>query len=193
MAELDARERILKACRNEIARYGERGLRVQRVAKQAGVSLGLVYYHFDDRVGLLNATVDYINEAAERRGRRAAMGMHGMELLEQILLSEFDDDIATRDGSVVWNEIRAAAVFEPEMQPALRASTARWEQSLMSALAEAGVSATEMHSRAILLTAIVEGLSSRWLSGQIAADTARNLMRIGLVGLMHSELAPSTE
>jgi len=114
-------------------------------------------------------------------------------LLEQILLSEFDDDIATRDGSVVWNEIRAAAVFEPEMQPALRASTARWEQSLMTALAEAGVDATEMHSRAVLLTAIVEGLSSRWLSGQIAANTARDLMRIGLVGLMHSELALSRE
>lgn len=187
MTERDSRERILDACREEIAGHGARGMRVQRVAKRAGVSLGLVYYHFNDRVGLLTATVDFINATAEGRGRNAAMDLHGMELLEHALLSEFDDDTETRDGSVVWNEIRAVAVFEPEMQEALTASTARWEQSLMTALAGAGVPAGERHTHAILLTALVEGLSSRWLSGQLTATAAQHLMRAGLKALMNTE------
>lgn len=67
MTEPDARERILQACRREIAASGVRGLRVQRVAQRAGVSLGLAYYHFADRAGLIDATIESVNQAVQQR------------------------------------------------------------------------------------------------------------------------------
>ena len=49
------RDAILEACIAAIASRGVRGLRVNTVAADAGVSTGLLYYHFTDRDGLLSA------------------------------------------------------------------------------------------------------------------------------------------
>ena len=61
---MDRRSQILRAAARRIARDGVRGLRVTDVAEEAGVSPGLLYYHFTDRSGLLSATLDYINDHA---------------------------------------------------------------------------------------------------------------------------------
>jgi hypothetical protein len=58
------RDSILKAAATSIARVGVRGLRVDEVAREAGVSLGLVYYHFTDRAGLLAETFKFLNDRA---------------------------------------------------------------------------------------------------------------------------------
>ena len=49
----DSRRRILQAARVEIENKGILGLRVQDVAKNAGVSVPLIYKYFGDRDGLL--------------------------------------------------------------------------------------------------------------------------------------------
>ncbi len=58
------REAILQASATAIAQRGVRGLRVSDVAEVAGVSPGLLYYHFKDRGGLLAAALTYINDRA---------------------------------------------------------------------------------------------------------------------------------
>ncbi|MZE52785.1 TetR family transcriptional regulator, partial [Streptomyces sp. SID5770] len=40
---------ILEAAARVIARRGVRGLRVEELAAEAGVSTALIYYHFKDR------------------------------------------------------------------------------------------------------------------------------------------------
>ena len=50
------RAHILKAAREELI-DGNGDLEVANVAKRAGVSAGLTYYHFDNKSGLLNALV----------------------------------------------------------------------------------------------------------------------------------------
>ena len=52
------REAILDAAARLIARRGVRGLRVEEVATEAGVSPPLLYYHFESRAGLVRATLD---------------------------------------------------------------------------------------------------------------------------------------
>lgn len=47
---------LLQAAREELIE-GNGDLEVARVAKRAGVSAGLTYYHFDNKSGLLNAIV----------------------------------------------------------------------------------------------------------------------------------------
>ncbi len=184
MAENDARDRILAATRQEIADSGVRGLRVQHVAKRAGVSLGLVYYHFDDRAGLLNATIDSVNEAVRERGPVADATLPPAEAVIEMLVAEFGDADGTREDSVVWNEIRAIAVFETELQAALGRTTLAWEGRIADPLAQAGVPAAALAETATLLTSLVEGLSSRWLSGQIDTETALRLMRTSAAAII---------
>ncbi|QIK64043.1 TetR/AcrR family transcriptional regulator [Leucobacter viscericola] len=184
MAELDARERILTASRQEIAASGVRGLRVQQVAKRAGVSLGLVYYHFEDRTGLLNATIDAVNRAVQDRGPVSDASLSPAESITTMLAAEFGDAGSTRDDSVVWNEIRAIAVFETEIQAALSQTTREWEGRLSEPLEHAGVPSEAIAETATLLTGLVEGLSSRWLSGQLDTATAQKLMRRGVSAIL---------
>jgi AcrR family transcriptional regulator len=64
LAAPSKREAILEACLAAIASRGVRGLRVNAIAADAGVSTGLLYYHFTDRDGLLSAAFDHINDRA---------------------------------------------------------------------------------------------------------------------------------
>lgn len=176
--ESSAADRILEACRWEIAESGARGLRVQRVAKRAGVSLGLVYYHFTDRAGLLHALLEAVNAAAISRGEEPG-GEVSFDRVLRVLAEEIDDAPEVRANSVVWNEIRAISVFEPELQDLLAVSTRRWNESIGELLVADGVPEEEAADRAVLLTALVEGISSRWLSAQIDTATARRLLTRG--------------
>lgn len=191
MSEADARERILAASRHEIATSGVRGLRVENVAKQARVSVGLVYYHFKDRSGLLNATIGAVNDAAQGRGPVVDDASDAVEVIEQMLAAEFGDDGQTRDDSVVWNEIRAIAVFEAGLQQALSTTTSEWEHRLAGPIEEAGVAPAAVADTALLLTSLVEGLSSRWLTDQIDTASARRLIRAGAAAILAGARARS--
>ena len=54
-----ARDRILAAAAGQIAREGIDGVRIARIAMEAGVSTALVHYHFDTRDALLAEALDY--------------------------------------------------------------------------------------------------------------------------------------
>ena len=51
----DRRTQIMQAAVRVIARDGVRGLRVEKLAAEAGVSTALIYYHFHDRDGIVPA------------------------------------------------------------------------------------------------------------------------------------------
>jgi AcrR family transcriptional regulator len=71
----DARERIIEACERVIARGGLRGFRMGDVAREAGVSIGLLSYHFGDRDGLLQAARGRgCGRSRDRGGGRAPRG-----------------------------------------------------------------------------------------------------------------------
>ncbi|GAA4153638.1 TetR/AcrR family transcriptional regulator [Leifsonia shinshuensis] len=184
MTELDARERILDASRAEIAASGVRGLRIQRVAKRAGVSLGLIYYHFEDRAGLLRETLAAVDRAVQERIPEPDPRVPPGELVAAMLEAEFGDEPGTRADSVVWNEIRAIAVFEDEVRTALSDATQDWQSRLTAPLSALGVPDAEIGGTATLLTGLVEGLSSRWLSGQLDTASVQRLMRTGTAAIL---------
>jgi AcrR family transcriptional regulator len=51
------RDRILEAAAHEIEKNGLTQFRVKRVASEAGISVALLYSYFDDREGLIAATI----------------------------------------------------------------------------------------------------------------------------------------
>lgn len=182
----DARERILTACEQTIARAGIRGFRMQDVASTAGVSIGLLAYHFGDRDGLLQAALDHVTERAADRATHSADATTAATRLAALLCSEFGRDPEIRAGSIAWNELRALAVFEPAQAAAVARSTAAWQRTVHELIAEAVQDRggdLDPAAAALILTALVEGLSGRWLTGQLSATQAQAAVRGALAGL----------
>jgi AcrR family transcriptional regulator len=184
----DRRFDILEASCRVVARRGVRGLRVDDVARNAGVSVALIYYHFQNREGLLRRVLEHAND---RAGAYTQSGLPASgaprEQIEQILLREIQDDPVVAENVAVWSEINATAVFEPTLRDAVRAGTDRWQRSIehliVRAQADGSVSdAVDPVAAAARLTALTDGLSTRWLSGVLSAADARTLLA-GAIGL----------
>jgi hypothetical protein len=90
---------------------------------------------------------------------------------------------------VVWGEVLASAVFEPELRAQLRGASRAWVElvaaRIREGLRDGSVRAdADAEASAQRLTALVDGLSARWLAGVIEADEARVLVR----GALRAEL-----
>ncbi|WP_214318338.1 TetR/AcrR family transcriptional regulator [Nonomuraea sediminis] len=175
----DRQTAILEAATRCIARKGVRGLRVEELAAEAGVSTALIYYHFGDRAGLLRRTLEFINDRADRY---TAAGVtpagEPRAILEQTLLLELQDEPSVRENSTAWGELRASAIFDPDLREQLSLSTRRWVEDIAELVK--GVRPDASADAAERLTALVEGLSERWLSGSITLERARELLRGGI-------------
>ncbi|MFG3527469.1 TetR/AcrR family transcriptional regulator [Streptomyces sp. NPDC047917] len=194
----DRRTAILEGAARVIARRGVRGLRVEQLAAEAGVSTALIYYHFKDRAGILHHTLEFISD---RAGRYTA-GVEGAaetapphQELERSLLLEFQDHPEVRENSTAWGELRASAVFEPELRKDLARAGLTWTHDVAALLGQAcpAVPAPALTAAAERLTALLEGLSTRWLSGATPLAHARELMREAVsveIGHLNREWAP---
>ncbi|MER5948487.1 TetR/AcrR family transcriptional regulator [Streptomyces sp. NPDC001904] len=189
----DRQRTILEAAVRTIARSGVRGLRVEEVAAEAGVSTSLLYYHFKDRAGLVRRTLEFVNDRAGDSADPAAAGDQSPRgILEHQLLMEIQDSPTVREDSTAWGELRAAAVFEPDLQPTLAHSTQVWVEEIAESIKASQLTGqarrdADPHAAAERLTSLVEGLSERWLSGSLAQDRAVVLLR----GAIEMELGPT--
>ncbi|MFI5979251.1 TetR/AcrR family transcriptional regulator [Streptomyces sp. NPDC051555] len=164
-----------------IARRGVRGLRVEELAAEAGVSTALIYYHFKDRAGILRATLEFINDRAGRYTTERSPDLPPLDArgeLEQTLLLELQDAPDVRENSTAWGELRACAVFDPDLRDDLARATRVWVREVAELVGQVQPMASEaaLSGAAERLTALVEGLSSRWLSGSLPLPHARDLM-----------------
>ena len=182
----DRRSALLEAAIKVIARRGVRGLRVEQVAAEAGVAVSLIYYYFDNRNGLVRATLEHANErAATVAASSEGAALSGREAVERSLLTELGDGDHVRDTSVVWGEVLASAVFEPDLRDQLREASDAWSELIAAAIAEGirdgsipgDVDAPACAER---LTALVDGFSSRWLAGVITRERALELLAAGI-------------
>ncbi|OPC76594.1 TetR family transcriptional regulator [Embleya scabrispora] len=175
----------MKAAAREIARKGVRGLRVEELAAEAGVSTGLIYYHFKDRDGILRATLGFISDraGAYTSERVAESGADTpRKVLEQTLLLEFQDIPEVRENSTAWGELRASAMFDDTLRGSLADAVELWSEEIAALIGQAVPDATvaAAHAAAQRMTSLVEGLSGRWLSGCLALESARELLLAGI-------------
>ncbi|MFK0252293.1 TetR/AcrR family transcriptional regulator [Streptomyces sp. NPDC090445] len=188
----DRQALILEAAVRVIARSGIRGLRVEELAAEAGVSTALIYYHFKDRAGLVQRTLAFINDRAIGYTEEALQGAEdARDALLRLLLSELQDSDRVRENSIAWGELRASAVFDDSLRANLVESTREWVRDTAELVADARAAGladprVEPLDAAERLTTLVEGLSDRWLSGSLELERARAL----LSGAVDAELGP---
>jgi AcrR family transcriptional regulator len=177
---------IVRAAAKAIARSGVRGMRIEEVAADADVSPALLYYHFDNRAGLVRAALEHASELAPStalRERRA--DGNGYERLEAALLRELDDENEVRQAAVVWGEVSASAVFDPELRDAVRRVNEDWRGHVTDGI-RAGVEdgsirpGVDADAVADTLISLVDGLCTRWLAGALERERAVGLLQAAL-------------
>jgi AcrR family transcriptional regulator len=101
----ERRARIMEAARDEFARYGHAGSRVQRIVDRAGVNKQLIFYYFGSKDGLYRAVMEEswdrmreteAHEAAEPRAtvqlrlaiRAVYLGLVGQPHLVRLLVHD---------------------------------------------------------------------------------------------------------
>ncbi|WP_432088047.1 MULTISPECIES: TetR/AcrR family transcriptional regulator [unclassified Streptomyces] len=178
----DRRRAILEGAARVIARHGVRGLRMETLAAEAGVSTALIYYHFKDRAGTLRHTLEFISDRADRYtcdGDDTTGPRDARQELEQSLLLEFQDVPEVRENSIAWGELRASAIFEPELRGDLARATLTWIHDVADLLGRVRPTAPApaLAASAERLTGLLEGLSTRWLSGVLPLPHAHELVR----------------
>ncbi|MFB0626276.1 TetR/AcrR family transcriptional regulator [Streptomyces sp. AB3(2024)] len=188
----DRQSLILEAAVRVIARNGVRGLRVEELATEAGVSTALIYYHFKDRAGLVQRTLAFISDRATGYTDEAVEGTEDARaVLLQLLLGELQDTPRVRENSIAWGELRATAIFDADLRAALAESTRSWNRDTADAVADAQAAGQADPAAVPLdvaerLNSLVEGLSERWLSGSLELERARTLLE----GAVNAELGP---
>jgi AcrR family transcriptional regulator len=172
----DRRTALLVAAIAEIARAGTRGMRVDEVAKRAKVSPALIYHHFGDRSTLLQAALEHIGDQADAYTSHVAGT--GRDTLLAVLVDEIQDDDAVRTNSAAWGELRDSAIFDATLRPTIAVLTERWVSDIADLVRlghEDGSidGSLDPDSLGIRLSALVEGISGRWLTGILTTEQAR--------------------
>jgi AcrR family transcriptional regulator len=117
-----ARERILASAVGQIAREGIDGVRIARIAMDAGVSTALVHYHFDSREALLAEALEYsyahAGDARLEGGRAGGLqSVSRAERLQAMIDSCLPTTPELEEDWVLWVELWLRAVRHPELRP----------------------------------------------------------------------------
>ena len=167
MSELNTRTRLIDAAFAVVARDGLEAASVKTIASEAGITAGLLHYHFPSKDALLEAALrraldDYVALARARREKHAPEN-----LLEAFLAdarTSVDDDA---DFFRVRLAFAARALSDPGLSRTFRALTAvAVEETAITLAAAAGrseVTATD-RTRAAALKAGFDGLMLAYLN-----------------------------
>jgi TetR/AcrR family transcriptional regulator, transcriptional repressor of bet genes len=177
----DRREELLDATCTLIAQSGTRTLRIEDVARQAGVSIGLVYYYFKGRNQLVAEAFEHANRRVEDAfaARETGTGT-GLERLVDRLLREIADDALATESWMIWAELTSGASENPGLRQLLDTAYDYWTSEIGKLLVigqkDGSIPTTiDVADSAVRLTASVEGLGARWMLGSLGEDRARDL------------------
>jgi len=189
VAGADTRERILAAAVRRIASEGIDGVRIARIAMDAGVSSSLVHYHFDTREELLGQALHYSYERAGTN--RTELEQIPDATHAQRLAAIVDQCIPTtpelQEDWLLWMELWLRAVRHPELAPVAEGLYARLHEWFADELT-AGVAAGEFQpcdvdGLADRTIALLDGLGVRVLIGD------RTVSFAGIRGVALTQLA----
>jgi AcrR family transcriptional regulator len=153
-----SRERILDAAIRRIAADGIDGVRIARIAMDAGVSTALVHYHFETREALLAEALEHSYEHAGEARTETGEGLRDM--IEQCLPLPGEQE---RDW-VLWVELWLRAVRHPELRPTAAQLYARMHDWFADAIREE-LPGADPDATADRVLALIDGYGVRALLG----------------------------
>ena len=175
------RERLLDAAVRLIAREGIDNVRIARIAAEAGVSAGLVHYHFASRDALLEEAIEHSYErAGDMRLATLDDGANAAQRLRAMIDQCLPSDRPLREDWVLWVELWLRGARDPALRPVAARLYARLHAWFAEALAE-GIAAGELRACDVdrtsdRLLALIDGYGIRVLTEdpQMPLDRARS-------------------
>ncbi|MBK5229827.1 MAG: TetR family transcriptional regulator [Thermoleophilia bacterium] len=168
----DTRERILRATLRVIGEHGVEAVSNRRLAKEAGVALGSLTYHFPSQTELLRESLLlYVNEEVARLNAIAETIRAGEPTVEQVAAEVERIFISYVYGpeQIAELELHLQAARDPELQDASRRCFAAYDDVAIAALQALRLPATEVHARAVV--ALVSGVALRFLGTGVRDDS----------------------
>lgn len=156
------RAQIVSAMLPVLARNGYGKATVVEIARQAGLTPGLIHYHFANKRDILVSLVHSMVEVANARLDAQTNGLTAMERLKAHIDSRLAlGQGANADMAAAWVMIGAEAVREPEVravyQEAVATELATLQALLCECLADAGRAPQAAPRIAAALVAMMEG------------------------------------
>ena len=116
-AAAEARTRILAAAADCIVRDGLAQVRMASIARTAGVSAGLLHYHFDTKELLFGEVLTYSHEVSAELNQRALAetGEGAAERLSSFLDRCLPSDQQRADEWLLWQELALLCIRDPHL------------------------------------------------------------------------------
>ena len=170
-AAAEARTRILAAAADCIVRDGLAQVRMASIARTAGVSAGLLHYHFETKELLFGEVLRYSHEVSAELNRRALdnAGDGPAERLSSFLDRCLPSDEQRADEWLLWQELALLCIRDPHLAKVgadlyedLYATVA----DIVSEGVDSGVFETALDPRAVAETAVAltDGFGGRVLA-----------------------------
>ncbi|MCG8919549.1 TetR family transcriptional regulator C-terminal domain-containing protein [Actinokineospora sp. PR83] len=175
----ERREQIAAAVCGLAARQGLDAVTLRQVAAEAGVSMGRVQHYFTGKDEMLLFAFRAISDRVERRIAEAvaALGPEpgARDVVRALLREMLPLSAAAKDEAPALTAFLARAVVEPALAESLREGGA----GLRGFIAEkirAVPGERDAVREAATLTALVDGLMTQVLTGQVEADLAVSVL-----------------
>jgi AcrR family transcriptional regulator len=190
------RAQLIEATIAVLARKGFAALTVADVAKEAGLSPGIVIFHFTTKNDLLVAVLGLLASEYHQHWKNAVKdaGPSAAERMKAILLADLDENVFTAQRLAAWIAFWGEAQGRPVYDELCAALDAEWRQALEALcrdlVAEGGYD-LDPHIVTCALEAMGDGL---WLclagQGKDCCDDARKVVITTLAALFPRHFAP---
>lgn len=184
------RLQLIEATIDSLSKRGYSETTMADVADGAGLSRGIVNFHFESKEKLLVATLQHMADeyAAHWRGALARAGADPAAQLAALVAADFDRAVASRRKIAAWCAFWGEARSRPTYQALCGARDEAYQETLVrlcTELAEDGGYAFEPRHTALALDAMLEGLWLRlMLRGQdMTREKAHEAARAMLASL----------
>ncbi|MET0839744.1 MAG: TetR family transcriptional regulator C-terminal domain-containing protein [Marmoricola sp.] len=156
------REEILTATTDLLDRIGLSAIRVADVAKELGISPGLVFYHFGTKDTLVaEAFAHAVDRDLDRLDRATARGTDPTDRLRRVLRNY--GPTGTAAGWRLWIDAWALAQREPVIRRVLRRLDHRWQAALLEVVeegvADGAFTCPDPTASVARVSALLDGLS----------------------------------
>jgi AcrR family transcriptional regulator len=163
------RARVLRAALEAIEEVGPDRVRVQDIARRAGMSSGHVMYYFGDRDGILFSTLMMSEEQlAERRNRAVRAATDPKDAVDRVCrlyLPMGPRDVRWR----LWAQAIASPPLDAQGRATLRTIVDDWSSCLAeiiaAGIAEGGLGGSDASATADRLCRYMDGLAMEVLLG----------------------------
>jgi TetR/AcrR family transcriptional repressor of bet genes len=163
------RSQLIHATLEAVDQVGLNDASIALIARLAGLSNGIISHYFQDKNGLLEATMRHLMAAlnmAVRQRRRALADDSPRAHIRAIIEGNFDDSQVNGPAMKTWLAFWASSMHQPSLRRLQRINDHRLYSNLCCEFRRA-LPIAEARSAARGLAALVDGL---WLRGALSGD-----------------------